>query len=158
MGGTPLRGVSAFGRPPSLRGRERGGPGAARAEFAPRAPGRLLCASASRPRGARLLLRAELEAQRPGVLRSPAAARVNSSSLTEVHLSFRFASKLDSAELDPVMIKPHVQTDSQWSVPALTQLSVTECAPEFGDVARRNLWVRVALSSGPGSRMGRPTL
>lgn len=64
---------------------------------------------------------------------------VNSASLTEVHLSCRFASNLGSPELDPVMIKPSVQGDSQWSAPACTHPSVTGCPPEFGEVACRDL-------------------
>lgn len=48
------------------------------------------------------------ESQLPalGILSSPRAARLNSASLTEVHLSCPVASKLGSEELGPVMIKP----------------------------------------------------
>lgn len=91
------------------------------------------------------------ESPAPGGL---AVVLVNSASLTKVHLSCRFASKLGSADLDPVMIKPRVQADSQWSAQARTHPSVTGCAPEFGDVACRNLWVRVVLVLWPRARDG----
>lgn len=83
-----------------------------------------------------------------------AVTRVNSASLTEVHLSCPFASNLRSPELDPVMIKPSVQGDSQWSAPARTHPSVTGCPPEFGEVACRDLWVKMVLVLWPRERSG----
>lgn len=53
------------------------------------------------------------------------------------------------------MIKPPVQADS-WNVPARTRPAGTLCAPEFGDVTRRNLWVRVVLVPWLWERGGEP--